>query len=398
MGPEISPDPALSAPQTEGQPAAEPVNPYSGQGGPLALTREGVERPYSRLTWIFIGDQGLRAGWSLAIFACLLFVFGNGIRFALNWAHFKLPSRSNTLTPRVAFLSELLQFVLLLLAAWVVSLIERRKLMDYNLRGPRPLARFGSGLITGFLALSVLIAAMSAGGWMHFGPVALSGSQILIYAVKWGVIFLMVGCFEEGLARCYLLFTLTRGLNFWWGLGLATGICVLVSLNPKASGLWGVYAIALLGLIPCLLLYLRKSPNEGFWNAAWVTSVLFGGGHTGNNGENWVGIFAAAGIGLVFCASVRLTGSAWWAIGCHAAWDWGESYFYGTPDSGLVASGHLLTTTQAGGVLWTGGADGPEGSLLVIPIILLLLLVLVLQYRRRHEAGVPAATEQPAAG
>jgi len=151
-------------------------------------------------------------------------------------------------------------------------------------------------------------------------------------------------------------------------------------------------------LIPCLYLHLRKAPSEGFWNAAWVTPVMFGSLHTSNTGENWVGIFAAAGIGFVFCASIQLTGSAWWAIGCHAAWDWGESYFYGTQDSGMIAQGHLLTTTQAGGVLWTGGADGPEGSLLVIPVILLLLLVLVVQYGRRRGASLPAAAEQPVAG
>jgi uncharacterized protein len=387
MGSEIPP-----LPPTGEQPAPQ------FQSEPVFRTPEPVDDPYRRLSWVFIGDQGLRAGWSLALFISLFFLLGNGVRYALHWAHVKLPSRSGPLTPKVAFVGELVQLVLLLLVVWIVSRIERRKLMDYNLRGPRPLAYFGVGLITGFLAISVLVGALSAGGWMHFGPLALSGSQILYYAAAWGVTFLLVGCMEEGLARCYLLFTLARGLNFWWGLGVVTCICLLVSLNPKANGLWGAYAIALLGLVPCLLLHLRKAPGAGFWNAAWVTSVMFGGGHTSNSGENWVGIFAAAGIGLVFCASVRLTGSAWWAIGCHAAWDWGESYFYGTPDSGLVAQGHLLTTTQAGGALWTGGADGPEGSLLVIPIVLLLLLVLVVQYRPKRNPAVPAPSEQPVAG
>jgi hypothetical protein len=359
---------------------------------------EPVDNPNRLLPWIFIGDQGLRAGWSLAIFICLIFAFSRGIRFGLNWAHLKLPPRSNPFTPQSAFISESMMLLVLLLAVWVVSVIERRKLMDYNLRGPRAMARFGAGLITGFLALSVLIGGLSAGGWLHFGPMALSGRQIPIYAAEWAVVFLLVGCFEEGLARCYLLFTLARGLNFWWALGLVMGICVLVSLNSRASGLVGAYAIAALGLIPCLLLHLRGAPGAGFWNAAWVTSVMFGGGHTANTGENWVGIFAAAGIGLVFCASVRLTGSAWWAIGCHASWDWGESYFYGTADSGLVAKGHLLTTTQAGRALWNGGADGPEGSLLTIPVILLLLLILVAQYGRRRKATVSAHAEQPVAG
>ena len=398
--PPLPPDAGQQTPlqQTPVQSASHAPGELQPEGEPVFRIPEPPDKPHRVLSWIFIGDQGLRAGWSLAIFIVLLFVFSGGIRFALNWAHIKLPSRANPFTPRAAFVSELVMSLVLVLAVWVVSLIERRKVLDYNLRGPGRLARFGSGLITGFLALSALIVAMSVGGWLHFGPVALSGSQILLYAAKWGVVFLLVGLFEEGLARCYLLFTLTRGLNFWWGLGLVTCICVLVSLNSKANGLWGAYAIALLGLIPCLLLHLRKSPGVGFWNAAWVTSVLFGGGHTSNSGENWVGIFAAAGIGLVFCASVRLTGSAWWAIGCPAAWDWGESYFYGTADSGLVAKGHLLTTSQAGNVLWNGGADGPEGSLLTIPIILLLLLVLVVQYGRRRDAAVHTAAEQPVAG
>ena len=125
------------------------------------------------------------------------------------------------------------------------------------------------------------------------------------------------------------------------------------------------------------MLHLRKVEGGGFWQAAWVTSTLFGFIHTGNNGENWIGIFAAAAIGFVFCVSVWVTGSAWWAIGCHAGWDWAETYFYGTADSGMQAQGHYLTSSPAGNVLWSGGTDGPEGSLLVLGAILLLLVGLL---------------------
>jgi membrane protease YdiL (CAAX protease family) len=145
-------------------------------------------------------------------------------------------------------------------------------------------------------------------------------------------------------------------------------------------------------------LSLNKSPRGGFWQAAWVTSTLFGAVHTGNNGENWIGIFAAGAIGFVFCVSVYVTGSAWWAIGCHTAWDWAETYFYGTADSGLVAKGHLLSATPVGNPLWSGGTDGPEGSLLVLGVILLLLIAVVALYGRRREAGIAPATAQQAAG
>ena len=146
----------------------------------------------------------------------------------------------------------------------------------------------------------------------------------------------------------------------------------------------------LLGLVPCLLLHLKRVEGSGFWQAAWVTSTVFGFIHTGNNGENWIGIFAAAAIGFVFCVSIWVTGSAWWAIGCHAAWDWAETYFYGTADSGLPAQGHYLTTSPAGNVFWSGGADGPEGSVLVLGIILLLLVALLVIYGRKRVAAAPA--------
>jgi len=161
---------------------------------------------------------------------------------------------------------------------------------------------------------------------------------------------------------------------------------------------WGVYAIALSGLVPCFLLHARKIEGSNFWQAAWVTSTAFGYFHTGNGGENWIGIVAAAFIGFVFCVSVRVTGSAWWAIGCHTAWDWAETYFYGTADSGLLTKGHFLSTTLSGNPLWSGGSDGPEGSLLALGIVLLLLAVLLIVYGRRKPAPQPVAATELLAG
>jgi membrane protease YdiL (CAAX protease family) len=143
----------------------------------------------------------------------------------------------------------------------------------------------------------------------------------------------------------------------------------------------------LLGFFPCFILHRRAAARSAFWQASWVTSTAFGFIHTTNNGENWVGIFAAALIGFVFCVSVRVTGSAWWAIGCHAAWDWTETFFYGAIDSGMQPTGHYLTTSPVGNALWSGGADGPEGSLLVLGVTLLLLVALILIYGRRGSAA-----------
>jgi len=285
-------------------------------------------------------------------------------------------------------------------AAAIVALIEQRRgnLMAYNLTGPRSTFHFLTGFLSGFVALSALIGLLAWGGWLQFGAVALSGVSIFKFGALWAGTFLLVGFVEEGIFRCYLQATLTRGINFWWALGLIALMCGELLWRGKGNGIWGVYLIAALGLIPCALLHLKRTGSSGFWQAAWVTSTLFGFVHTGNNGENWIGVFAAALIGFVFCVSVWATGSAWWAIGCHAAWDWAETYFYGAADSGNVAVGHYLTTTPAGPALWSGGTDGPEGSLLVIPVVLLILLAILVLYGRGRRAALHAPVAEPAAG
>jgi hypothetical protein len=89
---------------------------------------------------------------------------------------------------------------------------------------------------------------------------------------------------------------------------------------------------------------------------------------------------------------VRLTGSAWWAIGFHASWDWAETFFYGTADSGMQAHGSLLVSKPSGNAFWSGGTNGPEGSILVLAVILLVLAALVAVYGRGRGTAVDCRT------
>jgi uncharacterized protein len=362
------------------------------------------------LEWFVNGSHGLRAGWSLAVFLVMYRLFA--VILGTMAVGFYPPVTRLDFSPLTSLVAELVPFLAMLGAAAMVSLFEHRGMAEYNLDGARRPRNFFLGMAAGFLALSVLVGALEWGGWLHFGSIALSGADAAKFGALWGCAFLVVGCTEEGIFRCFLQFTLARSINFWWALGIVgvacldlvlrsrghAGIITFLWMEPlpavNGNGVWGVYAAALLGFFPCLVLHRKKAVRSGFWQAAWVTSTLFGFVHTGNNGENPIGIFAAAAIGFVFCVSVWVTGSAWWAIGCHAAWDWAETYFYGTADSGFAAKGHLLTTSPVGDTLWSGGADGPEGSLLVLAAIVLLLLALVLIHRRKRAA----ATAMPAAG
>jgi membrane protease YdiL (CAAX protease family) len=383
-------EPEIQPPMTEPSPAvgaAETALP------PEAFSSLPEPWETRAVRWAFLGSQGLRAGWSVLAFVLLFGLLAAAFGFAFVHLHLVAFGKKMEFTARAAFFGELIGFLALVGAASVVALVERRhSLLAFNLTGPRRFPHFLGGLAAGFAALSALVGALAWGGWLHFGPVALSGAEIFKFGALWAAAFLLVGCVEEGLFRCYLQFTLTRGINFWWALGVVALVCGELLLRAKGNGVWGVYVIVLLGLFPCLVLHIRKTPRSGFWQAAWVTSTLFGFIHTSNNGENWIGIFAAALVGFVFCVSVWVTGSAWWAIGCHAAWDWAQTFFYGTADSGNVATGHYLTTSPAGNAFWSGGADGPEGSVLILPVLLALLLAILVLYGRWNASAKDGAS------
>jgi membrane protease YdiL (CAAX protease family) len=374
--------------EPEAQPAIEKV-PLAAPAPVADPARQAAKTPQDArelrdFEWAFIGPHGLRAGWSILLFASLYYFF----RAVIGTLFFAagLVSETNSDSAAAVLVGELIPFFALLGAAAVMGLIEDRSILNYNLAGPRRGRHFLSGLAAGFAALSLLVGTLAWGGWLRTGPAALSAAQALRFAALWACAFLIVGSVEEGLFRCYTLSTLTRGINFWWALAAQIAICLYLALNGGGNGAWGVYAVAALGFFPCLILHQKSGARSAFWQAAWVTSTVFGLYHTSNSGENWIGILAASFIGFVFCVSVRVTGSAWWAIGCHAAWDWAETFFYGTADSGLHGQGHYLTASPAGNPLWSGGADGPEGSLLVLGVILLLLLFLVGLYGRRIAA------------
>jgi membrane protease YdiL (CAAX protease family) len=374
---------------------------------PPPAAEDPAQRPHRDLDSVFIGPRGLRAGWSILLFAALYYLFREIIGtlfYAAGLIH-DTPADS----AGAVLIAEFVPFLALVGAALIMALIQApspdpslnsnlaRRILSYNLAGPRRVRHFLSGLAAGFAALSLLIVALASGGWLRLGPASLPAAQALLNGALWAIAFLLVAAVEEGLFRCYSLSTLTRGINFWWALAAQFGLCFYLALTGGGNGAWGVYISAAIGFFPCLMLNQKPAARpesragSGFWQAAWVTSSFFGFYHTSNSGENWIGVFAAAFIGFVFCVSVRVTGSAWWAIACHAAWDWAETFFYGAADSGFQGQGHFLSANSAGNALWSGGSDGPEGSVLVLAIILVLLLFLLALYARNKSKFEAAA-------
>ena len=107
-----------------------------------------------------------------------------------------------------------------------------------------------------------------------------------------------------------------------------------------------------------------------------------------------MGLLSAGLIGLVFCLSLWRTGSLWWAIGFHAAWDWAQSFLYGVADSGLMMQHHLLATHPLGKPILSGGATGPEGSIFILLIFALIVAVILLTLPRTNEGYLAISAQR----
>jgi len=78
------------------------------------------------------------------------------------------------------------------------------------------------------------------------------------------------------------------------------------------------------------------------------------------------------------------------------SFDWGESFFYSTPNSGIQATGHMLKASLVGSKWLSGGTVGPEASVydLIVTIIGILLLI-KLYPNAKYPVAPPIAATPP---
>jgi hypothetical protein len=286
----------------------------------------------------------LRAGWRLLVYlllVVLLTVFGGFLAKALHFP--EIASTGLTATSMLA--KDGLGILAALAAAALMGKLEARPFGLYGL--PRAGAfggRFWQGMALGIAMIAATIFLIRTFGGFSFGDLALHGSALWGYAALWAAAFVIVGFFEEFLFRGYAQFT------------LATGI--------------------------------------GFWPAAAALSGGFGMVHLFNPGEDKIGALSVFVIGMFLCLTLRRTGSLWFAVGMHAAFDWGETFLFSVPDSGLIAPGHLLNSSLHGPAWLTGGTVGPEGSAISFVVVGIAAVLFVIVYPSRTGfslSGLPNA-------
>jgi membrane protease YdiL (CAAX protease family) len=277
----------------------------------------------------------LRAGWRLLVY--LLLVLGGGVIVMLGLRLFLTPKRGVP-TAMILLSQEVVGFALVYGAALVMSRLERRSVGAYGLPMSEALgSKFWLGSLFGLLEVSLLIGLIAAFGGYSFGSLALHGSEI----VQWGLfhllLFFFVGLFEEFLFRGYTQYTLADGI--------------------------------------------------GFWPAAILLSVLFGGLHLGNPGEGLVGAAGVVVVAIFFCFTLKRTGNLWYAVGLHTSFDWGETYLFSVPNSGTTMQGSLSHSVLHGPTWLTGGTVGPEGSVFCFLTMALQFLMVMWLFPKKDTAN-----------
>lgn len=282
----------------------------------------------------FVGPGGLRALWRFAAFV-VLWYWLIGTPYGVFALVIRVYDFSDTgFTPSDLLVAEVVSGFTLLAISVLLARLERHRWGWFGLAfEPAALKLFALGCIWGFSIVTVLMLASWAGGYVSFQGWAEHGAVFWRYLLIWTVAMLGVGLTEELQFRGYIQAALTRGM--------------------------------------------------GFWPAAIFISLLFGAEHLQKPMETPIDIGNIVLLGLFMAYSVRQTGSVWFAIGFHAAFDFFALSFYGSPNTGangLPLEHHLLDTRIAGPAWLTGGPQGLEASWLVP----LLTLGMFLLFRKLH--------------
>jgi hypothetical protein len=223
-------------------------------------------------------------------------------------------------------------FLLVYLAG--VRWIERRPAREFAPGGAVP--EFFAGMLTGFALFSVVMAILWAMGVYH--PAGWGSTKGVAAALALSV---MSGVLEE---------VLFRG--------------VLFRLSAKIVGTWG---------------------------ALLFTSALFGLAHLGNKGATLgSGIAIMLEAGVLLGAAYAMTQRLWLPIGLHIAWNFTEGSVFGMQVSGSNTHVGLIQGSLTGPAILTGGAFGPESSIIAVLVCLVVAIFLLYRAARLGRIERPA--------
>ncbi len=120
------------------------------------------------------------------------------------------------------------------------------------------------------------------------------------------------------------------------------------------------------------------------WVALLISAALFGWEHIGNDNATWWSSLAIAiEAGLLLGAAYKWSGTLWVPIGIHWAWNYVQGNVFGLAVSGTNAGDSILVTTVNGPEIITGGAFGPEASIIAVLLGTLYTIVFLMNRYRK---------------
>ena len=120
------------------------------------------------------------------------------------------------------------------------------------------------------------------------------------------------------------------------------------------------------------------------WVALLISAILFGWMHISNDNATWWSSLAiAVEAGLLLGAAYKWSGSLWVPIGIHWAWNYTQGNIFGLAVSGSDAGETMLTTIVNGPDIITGGAFGPEASIISVILGTFFTIVFLANCYRR---------------
>ncbi len=276
--------------------------------------------------WLIGPDRKLRALWRALIF----FALGNWVVIPLLELAYdpiaRLFHMSEGLTAASIMLGELILLIATLICTALFARYEGRRVDSYGLPLKRAFgARTWEGALAGVVMAGAVALGMYALGGMQVLGIATSGGALAWSALSWLVANVCIGIAEEFWYRSYVLQTLWKSLGFWPG-------AIIIALNFAADH------------------YFYKS-GENIWDVITLVSLS-----------------------LLMCYSVLRTGTLWFAVGFHVAFDYMQLFVIGTPNGAQLPAGRLLNVHFEGPAWLTGGVLGTEASFLMYPMIALLWL------------------------
>ncbi|GAA1277880.1 type II CAAX endopeptidase family protein [Sphaerisporangium rubeum] len=225
--------------------------------------------------------------------------------------------------------------------AWVVRRTERREPVEVARTGAG--AALGRGVLLGAGMFTVVIGLIAAFGGYHVtgfgsvaGPVALIG------------VMAAAAVTEELMFRGVLFRIVEERVGTWVALVLTGLVFGMVHLVNPHSSLWGALAIGI--------------------EAGWMLAAAY-----------------------------AATRTLWLPIGLHFAWNYSGAAIFGADVSGKSGSDGLLDAVTSGPVALSGGAFGPEASVVTV-IAGLVLTALFMRLARRRGTIVPRRGRSGATG